>query len=481
MLYDQATRCFEGLMEISLNTDTVKDFAKRHELDIKYLVDGANFVISKMHFNPEENFYVILGLPRNATPEEIRQRWKNLMLLYHPDKQTGDEEWVSERAKKVNEAYTTLKDDARRSEYDRKLSGSQLNGRFPSHVHHTSDVRHERPSRAFSRSSRSSYGEPSAWDRFRTYLPKAMIGVYAIAAGIFLLYIYQQNRSATLESELLARQPQQTQLASQEQVPPTPLPIAPAAESQPGTPVPQAERNAAPAEKSAERHTDAVSGKTAQEKAAAQKEAGKPAPAGMKSPQREKKKLGFFDSLFRSSENSPAQERHKEQRTEPEMKPTGQMQTEQKPAEPQRIAVRQETAPLVSREAKAEQAQPLKDEAITQDEVDAFMKRYIRAYTQNDLDGFMALFSRSAVENNTMTYQDIRNAYRETFREKINYYKVQNMDIRTEGQKATVSGTYIVNRYISAEDRWVKYTGRIVWRLARENSQLKIVSTNYDK
>ena len=122
-----------------------------------------------------------------------------------------------------------------------------------------------------------------------------------------------------------------------------------------------------------------------------------------------------------------------------------------------------------------------KTEQITKEDVEEFMQRYVSAYTQNDLNTLMSLFSRSAVENNTLTYNEIRNAYKETFREKINNYRIINMDIRTDGQTATVSGIYNINRYVSPEDRWVRYSGKIVWKLIRENSQIRIISTNYDK
>jgi curved DNA-binding protein CbpA len=485
-LYALATRCFEGLMEISLNTDAVRNFAKRNELDIKYLVDGANFVISKMHFNPEENFYITLGLPRNASPEEIRQRWKNLMLLYHPDKQEGDEEWVSERAKKVNEAYSTLKDETRRSEYDRKLVESRLNSAFPSPAQRqAADSRHARPSREFSRRTSSSYRDSSAWESFRKYLPKVMIGIYALAAGLFLMYIYEQNRSASLETELLVHAHLPERPAMKEQAP-----AEPAAGQQPEkqmdqqaeTPAPQAEKTIVPAEKPAEGNPPvAAQEKTRAEKTSAVvKETKKPAPAAAAPAPQAGKKGGIFSSFFRTPESRHMQEQRQEQKPVLDQKPE-QKPVEQKIMEPQRPVVRQEPAPPIQKEVKAEPPQPPKDETVSKEEVDEFMKRYIRAYTQNDLEGFMALFSRSAVENSTMSYQDIRNAYRETFREKINNYRIQNMEIRTEGQKATVSGIYMVNRYLSIEDRWVKFTGKITWRLQRENSQLKIVSTNYDK
>ena len=120
-LYRNAIECFGCLVEISHNTEAILTFARRHDIDLKYLVDGANFVISKMHFNPESNYYITLGLSQNVSHENIRERWKKLMLLYHPDRQGGDDSWVSERAKKVNEAYSVLKDNEKRQSFDRRL------------------------------------------------------------------------------------------------------------------------------------------------------------------------------------------------------------------------------------------------------------------------------------------------------------------------------------------------------------------------
>jgi len=476
VLFARAIHCFEGLMDISCDTDAVRDFARRHELDIKYLVDGANFVISKMHFNPEENFYVTLGLPMHATPEEIRQRWKKLMLLYHPDRQTGDEEWVSERAKKVNEAYSTLKDDARRSEYDRRLHEGQQKNRQTSYAQqYTEGPYRSRPSKNFPPRRRRTYRDASALDQFRKYLPKAMIGIYVLAAAFFLLYIYQQNRSSTLEAELFARRPLPQQMTAEE-------PQAPDAER---AAVPAPVEHAGPAAASQEQKIIVTSALPAEKSsplvaagsigpdrtAPSPKETGNhQAAAAVPEPRTEDRTV--VPAAAPSPEPAAAVQ---------EKKPGPAQQTAvQASPEPQRSPARQEQPSPAKVEAGAKQPVPLKAAGITREEVDAFMQRYMRAYTQSDLEGFMALFSSAAVENNTRGYQEIRSAYRETFREKISDYRIQNMDIRTDGQKATVSGTYSMNRYRSAEGRWVRHSGRITWRLALENSQLKIVSTNYD-
>ena len=174
---------------------------------MKYLVDGASFVISKMHFNPENNYYITLGLPQNATPEELSRRWKRFMLLYHPDKQVGNEEWVSERAKKVNEAYTALKDETKRAEYDNKLTSQMLSRKFPS-APPQGTAHHRPPAGAFSR-RRSSESAPE-WNSIRPYMPKILITLYILIALIVLGFIYLQNKSSHLEAEL-APEPAKTE------------------------------------------------------------------------------------------------------------------------------------------------------------------------------------------------------------------------------------------------------------------------------
>ena len=109
------------------------------------------------------------------------------------------------------------------------------------------------------------------------------------------------------------------------------------------------------------------------------------------------------------------------------------------------------------------------------------MRRYCASYLKGDLRTFMTLFSLSVVENNKLRYNEVRNTYRDTFSEKINSYHINNINIALNGQSAVVSGIYELSRYTSAGDRWLRYSGKIQWKLARENNELKIVSSNYDK
>ncbi len=63
------------------------------------------------------DFYKLLGVARNATPEEIKKAFREKAKIYHPDKNTGAQELF----KKITEAYETLIDPEKRRIYDRYI------------------------------------------------------------------------------------------------------------------------------------------------------------------------------------------------------------------------------------------------------------------------------------------------------------------------------------------------------------------------
>jgi len=60
-----------------------------------------------------KDYYEILGVPKNASKEEIKKAYYRLAHKYHPDK-GGDEK----KFKEINKAYQTLSDKTKRSQYD---------------------------------------------------------------------------------------------------------------------------------------------------------------------------------------------------------------------------------------------------------------------------------------------------------------------------------------------------------------------------
>jgi len=64
----------------------------------------------------KRDYYEVLGVPRNASDEEVKRAFRKLAFQYHPDhnKDPGAED----KFKEINEAYQVLSDTEKRSSYD---------------------------------------------------------------------------------------------------------------------------------------------------------------------------------------------------------------------------------------------------------------------------------------------------------------------------------------------------------------------------
>lgn len=69
-----------------------------------------------------DTFYSILGLPETATKDEIKKAYRSLQMKYHPDKNPNNPE-AFKMTQKINEAYETLGDEQKRTEYDMMRKG----------------------------------------------------------------------------------------------------------------------------------------------------------------------------------------------------------------------------------------------------------------------------------------------------------------------------------------------------------------------
>lgn len=75
----------------------------------------------------KKNYYEILGVDKNATPEQIKAAYRKLAMKYHPDRNQGDEA-AAEKFKEINEAHETLSDQQKRAAYDYELEHPGMGG-----------------------------------------------------------------------------------------------------------------------------------------------------------------------------------------------------------------------------------------------------------------------------------------------------------------------------------------------------------------
>jgi curved DNA-binding protein len=79
------------------------------------------------------NYYELLGVTRDASPEDIKKSFRRLARQYHPDLNPGDKV-AEEKFKDISEAYDILSDVSKRAQYDqftkswRKKRGGQADG-----------------------------------------------------------------------------------------------------------------------------------------------------------------------------------------------------------------------------------------------------------------------------------------------------------------------------------------------------------------
>jgi curved DNA-binding protein CbpA len=103
----------------SPNYDFLTQVARKKDLSEGFIVEQARAVLNfyvPYDQGQSPDYYKLLKVRSDATDEEIRRSWIELMKSNHPDK-VGPQGLDS--SKKINEAYEVLRDTAKRDRYDR--------------------------------------------------------------------------------------------------------------------------------------------------------------------------------------------------------------------------------------------------------------------------------------------------------------------------------------------------------------------------
>jgi DnaJ-class molecular chaperone len=101
-------------------------------LHLHYCADWNQYIdIDKWTEVEQKDYYETLGLASNADVKQIRDAYRRLSLLHHPDRNRNNPD-AAERMKSINEAYAVLSDPAKRREYDtcKQTYGSSAYGQY---------------------------------------------------------------------------------------------------------------------------------------------------------------------------------------------------------------------------------------------------------------------------------------------------------------------------------------------------------------
>jgi len=439
-----------------------------------------------------KDYYRILGVRADATPEEIRDRYIELAKLYHPDAKESAKR--SDRIKEINEAYEALKDDVARMDYDLR------------------------------RSLRKAYLKERDKDKTRPWLKKGAILFISIFFIIILFGLFLWKRSAVdvqrssmtyhpivplpdkkLEPETRPKEsaPKNTPLVSHEKLSLsyTPPPSTPTRKPEP----PQSEAKAkevvlktglpgnhekptitypstppAPVQKPEPVEPEARAKETVpktspvvihQESKSPQIHSTESAPIS--------EKIIVSKSISEIEKPSPMPTG--KPKSDPIVEKESKKEVSQKPSKlVPSLPVPKLPPPIASKIEPAIKDSPPSPPVLIEEEVRRFLADYIDLYVRKDIEGFLLLFSPRAIQNGKDGLEKIRTIYVKFFdQSETLFYRLEDMKISIDGNDAEVKVRYLITQELKNQKKEKLWRGNLRWELVKKDGVLKIVVLDY--
>ncbi len=119
-IYERGIDCYEILLDLIENPEVAKEISELIKQSQEKIKLAAMKIVNLFLFNKDNNPFLSLGLSDNAMSNEIKKRWRKLLMLYHPDRMSNRKGY-EEVAKKINQAYRETEELRGGKSHDEKI------------------------------------------------------------------------------------------------------------------------------------------------------------------------------------------------------------------------------------------------------------------------------------------------------------------------------------------------------------------------
>ena len=466
-----------------------------------------------------KDYYKILGVEEEATEEEIRARWIELVKSFHPDLRKNREN--EEKIKEINEAYEVLKDYSKRMDYDleRTLKRSLIK-------------------KALGRKERRINIQ-------KIIIPAAILVLFLVIGVVVLrwshvakppksevLYKIDKELEKKTASQVRPAKPElgvivkkEVQKEIREGIPresgtvlPIPPPPTPSVREEPkrkeepaqkilpksegpvkiGKEIPKEVPKEIPKEMRKEipqERTKIASAPSSPSLSPAEKEPKRkdePVPQVVTKseiPVKVDKEVPKETTKVTLQPGEKLQSKTKEEKEVP--KDTGKVPSQESAKSvPQEVVKIDKPKPIITdprpvqkpeTSVKAERVVSLPSPPLAkEEEVKQFFSNYIHRYDRKDIDGFLSFFSPKAIQNQKDGLEGIRKIYANFFDQSEELrYRLEDTKIEIYQNMVEVKGRFKVDQILKKRREEKIWKGNVRWVLVKEDGVLKIITLDY--